>query len=94
MIAYVTVGADDIPLAQRFYDAVLPALGYGEQQLADLQATIEKADCDVVVIGTPIDLSRVLTIDKPWVRATYDFAERGEPRLAALLTERFATVGS
>ena len=56
---------------------VLPALGYGESQLADLQATIEAADCDVVVIGTPIDLSHVIPIDKPTVRATYRFTDDG-----------------
>jgi predicted GTPase len=69
---------------------VLPALGYGEQQLSDLQETIERVDCDVVVIGTPIDLSRVLTISKPWVRVTYAFAEGDGAPLAALLRQRFA----
>ena len=91
---YVTGEIADAFQAYPHLENVLPALGYGEQQLADLQATIEKVDCDVVVIGTPIDLSRILTIDKPWVRATYAFDERGDARLAALLSERFAKVGS
>ena len=69
---------------------VLPALGYGEQQLADLKASIDKADCDVVVIGTPIDLSRVVEISKPFVRVTYGFAEKEGDGLASLLRDRFA----
>jgi predicted GTPase len=51
---------------------VLPAMGYGETQMHELQETINAADCDVVVIGTPIDLGRLLEIDKPAVRVTYD----------------------
>ena len=91
---YATGEIADAFQAYPHLENILPALGYGEQQLADLQSTIEKVDCDVVVIGTPIDLSRVLTINKPWVRATYDFAEHGDARLATLLTERFSKVGS
>ncbi len=51
---------------------VLPAMGYGGQQMKDLEATINAVDCDVVVIGTPIDLRRIISIDKPSVRVTYD----------------------
>ncbi len=66
---------------------VLPALGYGDEQLADLTATIERADCDVVVVGTPIDLTRVIRIDKPVVRATYGYADAGSDRLADVVLE-------
>jgi len=69
---------------------VLPALGYGEQQRADLEATIDAADCDVVVVGTPIDLARVVKIRKPNVRALYSFEEAGEPQLPGLLRECLA----
>ena len=69
---------------------VLPALGYGERELKDLEETIDRADCDVVVIGTPIDLSRVIRIRKPVVRATYAYEEASRPGLAGLLVERFA----
>ncbi len=62
--------------------AVLPAMGYGEQQIADLAATIDRADCDVVVIGTPIDLARVVKIDKPTVRVTYDLDDATARALA------------
>ena len=62
---------------------VLPAMGYGAQQVADLAATIEATPCDVVVSGTPIDLRRVLTVSKPVVRARYDLREREPGRLEA-----------
>jgi len=61
---------------------VLPALGYGEAQLEDLARTIDAVDCDAVVVGTPIDLSRVVRIDKPTVRATYRYADAGAVALA------------
>jgi predicted GTPase len=54
---------------------ILPAMGYGEKQIKDLQATIEATPCDVVLSATPIDITRVLTVSKPMVRATYDLAE-------------------
>ncbi|MGD8698352.1 MAG: cyclic 2,3-diphosphoglycerate synthase [Gemmatimonadales bacterium] len=53
---------------------VLPAMGYGEEQVAELQATIQGSDADVVVVGTPIDLARLIEIDKPVVRVSYDLA--------------------
>lgn len=54
---------------------ILPAMGYGEQQIKDLEATIERCDVDAVVIGTPIDLQRIINISKPTVRVTYDLAD-------------------
>ena len=54
---------------------ILPAMGYGEQQMADLEQTINAADCDLVLIGTPIDLSRLLKINKPTMRVRYELAE-------------------
>lgn len=67
---------------------ILPALGYGEQQLADLTATIERVPADVVVIGTPIDLSRVITIDKPAVNVSYEYADVGDSALADVVLGR------
>jgi predicted GTPase len=64
---------------------VLPALGYGEGQLADLQATIQQVPCDIVMVATPIDLSRVIQINQQSVRVSYSFAERGAARLPELL---------
>jgi len=54
---------------------ILPAMGYGEQQVKDLEATIEATPCDVVLSGTPIDLTRVLKVTKPMTRVRYDLAE-------------------
>jgi predicted GTPase len=55
---------------------ILPAMGYGEQQVKDLEATIRATPCDVVLSATPIDLTRVLKVDKPMVRVTYELAEQ------------------
>jgi len=66
---------------------VLPAMGYGEQQLKDLEETINRADCDVVIIGTPIDLSRIISINKPCTRVHYDLDELGNPNLEEILNE-------
>ncbi len=66
---------------------LLPATGYGEQQLKDLEATINRTDCDAVVIGTPIDLRRVIDIKKPNTRVYYDLQEIGEPNLGDILSE-------
>ncbi len=67
---------------------LLPAMGYGEKQMRDLEATINAADCDAVVIGTPIDLRRLLKINKPATRVTYELQEIGFPSLDVILKER------
>ncbi|MBK9795107.1 MAG: GTPase [Holophagaceae bacterium] len=54
---------------------ILPAMGYGDAQIKDLEATIEATPCDVVLSATPIDITRVLKVNKPMLRATYDLAE-------------------
>jgi predicted GTPase len=64
---------------------LLPAMGYGEEQVKDLQETINKVPCDVVVIGTPIDLNRIIDIQKPTVRVTYQLQEIGQPDLPLIL---------
>jgi predicted GTPase len=66
---------------------LLPAMGYGEEQLKDLETTINNTDCDSVVIGTPIDLNRLIRIEKPTTRVYYDLQEIGEPTLDQVLTE-------
>jgi predicted GTPase len=62
---------------------VLPAMGYGPTQIAELEETIRRTPCDVVLIGTPIDLRHVLKLDKPTVRARYELREREPGRLEA-----------
>ncbi len=64
---------------------LLPAMGYGDKQIKDLESTINKTPCDVVVIGTPIDLSRIIEMKKPAVRVTYELQEIGEPSLRTVL---------
>ena len=66
---------------------LVPAMGYGEKQLKDLEATINNTDCDAVIIGTPIDLSRVIKINKPTARIHYDLNEVDGPSLDTVLTD-------
>jgi len=67
--------------------ALLPALGYGEKQVAELKETIDRIPCDVVVLGTPIDLRRVITIKQPTVRAKYELKVLGPVSLEQILQE-------
>jgi predicted GTPase len=60
---------------------LLPAMGYGEHQMKDLEATINATDCDLVVVATPIDLGRIIRINKPSVRVQYELQEIGQPTL-------------
>ena len=69
---------------------LLPAMGYGEQQMKDLEDTINASDCDSVIIGTPIDLRRIINIKKPSTRVTYDLQVIGKPDLAEIITQRFS----
>ena len=66
---------------------LLPAMGYGAQQLKDLEETINRTDCDVVVIATPIDLTRLVKLNKPSTRVYYDLQEIGEPNLEDILSD-------
>jgi predicted GTPase len=68
---------------------VLPAMGYSEKQVRELEQTINNARADMVVIGTPIDLARLLDLNKPTQRVRYELQEIGEPTLAGLLEKRF-----
>jgi len=80
-------------IAQTFEDypnvgTLLPAMGYGREQMEDLRETIARSDADLVLIGTPIDLRRLIELDKPALRVTYRLQELDEPGLAAFLEER------
>ena len=66
---------------------LLPAMGYGEQQIAELEKTINNTDCDTVVIATPIDLQRIVKINKPATKVDYDLEEIGRPKLTDVLGE-------
>jgi len=67
--------------------ALLPAMGYGRQQVEELRETIRRSDADLVLIGTPIDLRRLIELDKPAMRVTYRLQEMGEPTLSDLLAQ-------
>lgn len=69
--------------------AVLPAMGYGESQRQELEQTINATPCDLVIIGTPIDLGRLLKIQHSYQRVRYELQEIGRPTLAEILQERF-----
>jgi predicted GTPase len=66
---------------------VLPAMGYSTKELGELQATINGSSAEAVIAGTPSDLSHLLLLDKPVIRARYEFAEVGEPRLSKLVED-------
>ncbi len=68
---------------------VLPAMGYGDQMMKELEDTINAADVDMVIIGTPIDLGRLLKINKPSQRVRYELQEIGQPTLTELLSAKF-----
>lgn len=68
---------------------LLPAMGYGDEQIRDLEATINATDCDVVIIGTPIDLRKLVNLNKPAVRVTYELQEIGKPDLKDYLKKFF-----
>jgi predicted GTPase len=69
---------------------ILPAMGYGEAQTRDLEATINNADVDMVIIGTPIDLKRIIKINKPAQRVRYELQEIGQPTLETILKAKFS----
>ena len=69
--------------------AVLPAMGYGGDQIADLEETINRSDADLVIIATPIDLGKIVNIRLPSQRVRYEYQGIGQPSLADLLKERF-----
>jgi len=67
---------------------LLPAMGYGKKQIQELEDTINAVDCDIVIIGTPIDLSRIIKINKKSVRVKYDLQEIGRPNLDEVLSQK------
>lgn len=71
-------------------EAVLPAMGYGKKQTKELENTIKAIDCDTVIIGTPIDLRRVVKIKQPTIRVRYSLEEIGTPNLESILDEFLA----
>ncbi|MBW1720592.1 MAG: GTPase [Deltaproteobacteria bacterium] len=73
---------------------LLPAMGYSRQQIEDLQATISRSECDLVLFATPIHLTRIVSIDKPTLRVRYEYRDHGEPRLEDELLKRLSSSGA
>ena len=71
---------------------VLPAMGYSDHQIRDLEQTINAADCDVVLFATPIQLTRLVSINKPTLRVRYEYRDHGEPSLREVLVRRLETL--
>jgi predicted GTPase len=69
---------------------LLPAMGYGRQQIKDLEATINATVCDLVLVATPVDLSRLLQINHPHARIRYEYSDHGQPTLASIIADHFA----
>lgn len=69
-------------------DRVLPAMGYSPEQLRELEDAVNRAECDLVVSGTPIDLSRLLKTNKPIIRVRYRLEEKSQPDLKKIITRR------
>jgi len=84
----------DIIAAYPMHEPLVPAMGYGEGQIRDLEATLNAMPCDVVLAATPIDLTRVLTLNKPIVRVRYELEEVHGPSLAELLEPIVAAASS
>jgi predicted GTPase len=71
----------------------LPSMGYSEQQIADLEATINRAECDLVVFSTPTDLNSLLRINKPALRVRYEYKDHGPPFLKDVLAQKLEEIG-
>lgn len=71
---------------------VLPAMGYSRHQIKDLETTIDHCDCDLVIFATPIDLPKLVKINKPTVRVLYEYKDHGEPSLEQVLLRRIQTL--
>ncbi len=72
---------------------LLPAMGYGKKQIQELEETINTADCDLVIIGTPIDLTRIIKINKKSIRVKYELQEIGRPNLEEVLSQKIKDRG-
>lgn len=78
----------------RQLELVLPAMGYGEKQIKELEETIARVSCDVVVVATPIDIGRIMKLNKTIVRVSYEIEERSKPTLEEILSDRLRELPS
>ncbi len=89
---YAVGSIKELYTTYRHLGPILPAMGYTDEQIRDMEETINRAECDVVVAGTPVDLRRVMTVNKPIVRVRYELEEIGKPTLEDILDERLGPV--
>jgi predicted GTPase len=82
---YITGSIKETFETYRHIGNLLPAMGYGREQQIELETTINRADCDVVIIGTPIDLNRVIAINHPTCRVSYEVQEIQGPTLSDII---------
>jgi len=68
--------------------ALLPAMGYSQQQVKDLENTINNTKCDLVLVATPIDLTQLISVNKPCLRIRYEYKDNSEPTLETVLQGR------
>lgn len=73
-------------------DLVLPAMGYDEDQIKDLESTINNAECDLVLSATPIDLTRIISVNKPVLRVKYEYKDNGRPIIGEVLLDRLKNI--
>jgi len=73
---------------------VLPAMGYSGEQINDLESTINRADCDLVLFATPIQLTRILSLNKSTLRVRYEYRDHGRPRLEDILLSRLQALSA
>jgi len=76
----------------RHLGPILPAMGYTDEQIEDMEETINRADCDVVVAGTPVDLRRIMNVNKPIVRVRYELVEIGKPDLVDIIDQELGPI--
>lgn len=81
-------GLSDAFDAYPHLNQALPAMGYGDAMISDLETTINAVDCDMVLCATPVDLTRIISVNKPVVRVRYEYRDYGEPTLKACVTDR------
>ncbi len=76
----------------RHLGPILPAMGYTDEQIEDMEETINRADCDVVVAGTPVDLRRIMKVNKPIARVRYELVEIGKPDLEDIIDQELGPI--
>ena len=76
----------------RHLGPILPAMGYTDEQIEDMEETINRADCDVVIAGTPVDLRRIMNVNKPIVRVRYELVEIGKPDLVDIIDQELGPI--